>query len=89
MFYMPHVSFIARYGLDKAYNGGKDPFEVSMNAQYEITKRFTAEFSIRSFIVDQQERMFDVLYHWMKDADPHARRLCSEGTRPFTLGSKN
>ena len=82
MFYMPHAAFIEKYGLDKSYNGGEDPFDLSMNAQYELTKRFTAEFSIRPFIVKEPERTFSVLYAWMEDPDPHVRRLCSEGTRP-------
>jgi len=82
MFYMPHVSFVERYGLDKDYNGGVDPFDISMKAQYELTKRFSSEFSIRVFIIDQPERTFDVLNEWMNDPDPHVRRLCSEGTRP-------
>lgn len=82
MFYMPHISFIEKYGQDKNYNGGKDSFQISMKAQYELTKRFTAEFSIRTFIIEQPERTFKVLYKWMKDKDPHVRRLASEGTRP-------
>ncbi len=82
MFYLPHVSFVERFGLDKAYNKKKDPFELSMKAQFELTKRFSAEFSIRSFIIDQPDRTFSVLYKWMNDPDPHVRRLCSEGTRP-------
>lgn len=82
MFYMPHISFIERYGLDKNYNNGQDPFEISMQAQYQITQRHTAEFSIRTFINHQPERTFEVLYDWMTDPDPHIRRLCSEGTRP-------
>ncbi len=82
MFYMPHTSYIEKNGLDLDYNDGKDPFDVSMTAQYELTKRFTSEFSIRPFIIDQPVRTFEVLYTWMKDPDPHVRRLCSEGSRP-------
>jgi len=82
MFYMPHVSFVEMYGLDRNYNGNSDPFDISMKAQYELTKRFTAEFSIRAFIIDQPDRTFAVLYDWMRDSNPHVRRLCSEGTRP-------
>ena len=40
--YLPHVYFVAEHGLDH--------FDESMTAQYELTKRFTAEFSIRAFI---------------------------------------
>ncbi len=82
LFYMPHVSFVALYGLDKKYNNNIDPFDTSMKAQYELTKRFTSEFSIRTFLIDQPKRTFETLYKWMNDPDPHVRRLCSEGTRP-------
>lgn len=82
LFYLPHVSYVELFGLDKSYNNGQDPFELSMKAQYELTKRFSSEFSIRKFIIEQPERTFNVLYEWMNDVDPHVRRLCSEGTRP-------
>lgn len=81
LFYMPHCHYISKYGVDKSYNNNVDPFELSMKAQYELTQRFTCEFSIRSFIIDQEDRTMDVLYEWMKDDNPHVRRLCSEGTR--------
>ena len=82
MFYMPHASFIAEYGLNSEYNAGKDPFDISMKANYELTKRFTSEYCIRPFIIQQPERTFKVLYKWMLDENLHVRRLCSEGTRP-------
>lgn len=81
-FYLPHVSFVAAYGLDKINNGGHDPFEASMRAQYELTRRFSAEFSIRAFLIQEQERTLARLAQWTRDPDPHVRRLCSEGTRP-------
>lgn len=82
MFYMPHCHFVAEYGLKSEFNGGKDPFDLSMKAIYELTSRFTSEFAIRPFLIDQEERTFAYLFQWMKDQDPHVRRLCSEGTRP-------
>ncbi len=81
-FYLPHVSFVATYGLDPVGNGGRDPFEVSMRAQYELTRRFSAEFSMRSFLIHQPERTLAKLMEWTRDPDPHVRRLCSEGARP-------
>jgi len=81
-FYLPHVSFVAAYGLDPTHNGGRDPYEVSMLAQYELTRRFSAEFSIRPFLIRWPERTLAYLMEWTKDQDPHVRRLCSEGTRP-------
>ena len=40
--YMPHGYFIAEHGLDH--------FDKAMHANYELTKRFTAEFSIRPYL---------------------------------------
>jgi 3-methyladenine DNA glycosylase AlkC len=81
-FYLPHVCFVAKYGLDATQNGGCDPFATSMHAQYELTRRFSAEFSIRPFLIRWPDRTIAQLLAWTSDADPHIRRLCSEGTRP-------
>jgi 3-methyladenine DNA glycosylase AlkC len=81
-FYLPHSFFIADYGLDKSYNNGEDPLDVSMQALRELTMRFTAEFAIRPFLIHQQERTLAQVNKWLSDPNPHVRRLCSEGTRP-------
>ena len=81
-FYHPHSCFVSEYGLDPNNNGGEDPFEISMKAQYELTKRFSSEFSMRPFLIQQQDRTLSRLIDWTSDPDPHVRRLCSEGTRP-------
>lgn len=81
-FYLPHVFFVAEYGLDTAGNGGRDPFDLSMRACRELTMRFSAEFCIRPFLIHEPKRTFQVLGRWVGDANPHVRRLCSEGTRP-------
>lgn len=72
--YLPHVLFVAEYGLDH--------FEISMQAQYELTQRFTAEFSIRPFLIRYPEATLARLKIWTKDPSPHVCRLVSEGTRP-------
>ncbi len=72
--YLPHVLFVAEYGLDH--------FEVSMHAQYELTQRFTAEFSIRHFLERYPEETLARLEKWTKDPSVFVRRLVSEGTRP-------
>lgn len=72
--YLPHVLFVSEYGLDH--------FDLSMRAQYELTKRFTAEFSIRAFLVRYPEQTLAVLRTWAADPNVHVRRLVSEGTRP-------
>lgn len=81
-FYLPHVSFVATYGLDADGNGGRDPFETSMKAQHELTRRFSAEFSMRPFLIRWPDRTLVRLLEWTRDRDPHVRRLCSEGARP-------
>lgn len=80
-FYLPHTRFVAEYGRDAQHNGGEDPFDIAMRAQYELTRRFTAEFSIRPFLIEDFERTLNQLTLWLDDQDPHVRRLCSEGCR--------
>jgi hypothetical protein len=72
-FYLPHTVFVAEHGLDH--------FEISMLAQYELTKRFSAEARIRRYIAAHPERTFEQLRTWARDANPHVQRLVSEGTR--------
>jgi 3-methyladenine DNA glycosylase AlkC len=72
-YYLPHTLFVAERGLGH--------FELSLDAQYELTKRFSAEFSIRPFIGSDPERTFARLVVWARDEDPRVRRLVSEGTR--------
>lgn len=73
-FHLPHTTFVASYGLEH--------FEVSMHAQYELTQRFTAEFSIRSFLERHPAATLERLRLWARDPSVHVRRLVSEGTRP-------
>jgi 3-methyladenine DNA glycosylase AlkC len=81
-FYLPHVTFVGDYGVLPLHNGGRDPFATSMWAQHELTRRFSAEFSIRAFLVQDEARTLRQLLRWTRDPDPHVRRLCSEGSRP-------
>jgi 3-methyladenine DNA glycosylase AlkC len=81
-FYLPHSFFISEYGQDIQYNNHKDPFEVSMGALYALTSRFTSEFAIRTFLIEQQDRTLEKISTWANDSNPHVRRLCVEGTRP-------
>ncbi|WP_417450769.1 DNA alkylation repair protein [Kordiimonas sp.] len=48
----------------------------------EVTKRFTAEFAIRPFLVSHRDYTLSVLNGWVEDRNRHVRRLVSEGTRP-------
>jgi 3-methyladenine DNA glycosylase AlkC len=72
-FYLPHTMFVAERGLDH--------FDLSMRAQHELTRRFSAESSIRPYIAKDPERAFALLREWTNDPNAHVRRLVSEGTR--------
>lgn len=71
--YLPHVFYVSSFGLEC--------FEGSMELQYEITQRFSAEFSLRYFIERYPEKSLKKLKLWCKDPSVHVRRLVSEGTR--------
>ena len=73
-FYLPHLTFVAERGLEH--------FEASMRAQHAFTQVFTAEFSIRPFLLRDPERSLARLRIWATDPSTHVRRLVSEGTRP-------
>jgi 3-methyladenine DNA glycosylase AlkC len=70
----PFCQFVEDHGVD-------DP-DHSLPALYELTRRFSAEFAIRPFLVEYPDRTLAVLGDWAEDEDPHVRRLCSEGSRP-------
>lgn len=72
--YLPHVFYVSKHGIDH--------FEASMAAQYELTQRFTAEFSIRAFLEKYPSQAHARLRQWASDPSHHVRRLVSEGTRP-------
>lgn len=70
---LPHSFYLSDYGLPA--------FEESLSAQHRLTQLFTAEFSIRPFLVAYPETLVR-LRLWTQDPDEHVRRLVSEGTRP-------
>ncbi len=73
-FYLPHTCVISDFGVEDFRNG--------MRANYEITRRFSAEASIRPFLVRYRDECLAQLTDWTSDLSPHVRRLVSEGTRP-------
>ncbi|MFC3053405.1 DNA alkylation repair protein [Kordiimonas pumila] len=48
----------------------------------EMTKRFTAEFAIRPFLLKHTDVTLNILKWWVLDPNRHVRRLVSEGSRP-------
>jgi 3-methyladenine DNA glycosylase AlkC len=72
--YLPHVAYVQKHGLDH--------FDAAMRAQYELTKRFSAEMSIRPYLEKHRDAALARLAEWARDPNAHVRRLVSEGTRP-------
>lgn len=72
--YLPHSIYIGTHGLPH--------FEAAMAAQHALTQRFTAEFSIRPYLLHHQGATLARLRDWAQDDNAHVRRLVSEGTRP-------
>lgn len=72
--YLPFAAFIREFGVAS--------FEASMTAQYALTQRFTAEWSIRPFLEAHPRATLARLAQWASDPSVHVRRLVSEGTRP-------
>lgn len=70
----PLTMYVADYG--------KNHLDLSMQALYEMTKRFTSEFGIRPILDAHPEDSWAYLERWTKDANANVRRLVSEGTRP-------
>ncbi len=73
-FYLPHSCLVGARGVARCESG--------LDACYALTKRFTAEFCIRPFLVEHPEATLERLKGWTADANPHVRRLVSEGSRP-------
>lgn len=72
-FYLPHAAFIHDHLSD---------WEAGMAANLALTTRFTAEFSVRPFLIREPVRTLARLAQWIDSPNPHVRRLVSEGTRP-------
>ncbi len=74
--YAPFATFVATFGSNA------DDLMFSLEALKEITKRFSVEFAIRTFINKFPSETLIVLEQWASDNNYHVRRLCTEGTRP-------
>ncbi|WP_126454756.1 DNA alkylation repair protein [Sulfuriflexus mobilis] len=61
---------------------GHDHFELSMRLFKEMTKRASAEFGIRFFLLRSPIKTLSTLKNWAADDNQHVRRLVSEGSRP-------
>ena len=68
--------FVEVYGQNECH------WDVSMAALERYTPSSSAEFAVRPFIINHQERMMAQMAAWARHDNEHVRRLASEGCRP-------
>lgn len=66
--------FVELYGLDD--------WDASLPALELFTQQSSAEFAVRPFILQDQDRMMAQMQTWAGHENEHLRRLASEGCRP-------
>lgn len=66
--------FVEVYGLHD--------WETSITALEQFTQQSSGEFAVRSFILQDSERMMAQMRQWAQHNSHHVRRLASEGCRP-------
>ena len=70
----PYTEYIQTFGLKHS--------KISLQALRELTQFFTAEFTVRPFITNNQKETLAFLKKCAVDKNVHVRRLASEGARP-------
>ncbi len=74
--FAPLGEIVVRRGL------AREQLALSLATLKEITKRFSMEDALRSFIRQYPTETLSELSRWTKDPNYHVRRLVSESTRP-------
>ena len=70
----PLTHFVARYGLAHPV--------AALDALEGMTRRSTAEFALRPYLLEHRELTLTRLREWVVSPDQHLRRAASEATRP-------
>jgi 3-methyladenine DNA glycosylase AlkC len=71
---MPMADWVAEHGVPH--------FDLAMDTLMVMTRRFSAEFAIRTFLLADPERALATMKTWARHDNVHVRRLASEGCRP-------
>lgn len=71
----PYSEYISQFGLGH--------FDDSMKAMYKLTQKFTAEFAVRPFLLQNHKKVLKYFEKWTSDKNVHIRRWVSEGSRPL------
>lgn len=75
--FAPLGEYIVRQGANREH------LALSLEALKEITKRFSMEDALRTFLRQFPKETMRQLTRWAKDPNYHVRRLVSESTRPL------
>ncbi|RYZ75297.1 MAG: DNA alkylation repair protein, partial [Proteobacteria bacterium] len=70
----PYTEFVQTYGLEHP--------KISLAALKILTTKFTSEFAVRPFLLEDAQTTLRYLNDCALDDDPHVRRWASEGSRP-------
>lgn len=73
----PLGEYVVKHGMSPEH------LAISFNSLKELTKRFSMEDAMRSFIRNYPSDAIKVLKQWVQDKNYHVRRLVSESTRPL------
>lgn len=66
----------------EVYGQNEKDWDLSIAALERYTPYSSAEFAVRPFIIQHEERMMAQMYAWSRHENEHVRRLASEGCRP-------
>jgi len=66
-----------------ASQAGRGHPEVALPLIAELTTRWSGEFAVRPFLLDDVHGTLVVMLAWTQHENPHVRRLASEGSRPL------
>jgi len=69
--------FVELYGHEEVY------WDISMAALERYTLHASAEFAVRPFIINHEEKMMAQMQTWSRHKHEDVRRLASEGCRPM------
>ncbi|MCL2569399.1 MAG: DNA alkylation repair protein [Oscillospiraceae bacterium] len=75
-FAMVFPDFVEVHGQDEAH------WDISLAALERYTQYASAEFAVRPFLIQDQDRMMAQMAAWSKHENDSVRRLASEGCRP-------
>lgn len=71
----PFSEYISQFGLNH--------FDKSLKAMYILTQKFTAEWAIRPYFIQDHKKVLSYFNQWVQDENVHIRRWISEGSRPL------